>query len=413
VIPEPSVFAVSTSNPLSKDEYVLALTNSGVVESSGPVTVTVKLPEGLTTSGTASGSEWSCTPGEGLSVFTCTSEVGTPPLHSMRQITAPITVSGTASSGAVGEARVSGGVSGCGGVGQRCPEAAVQLVSHVEEEPAAFEAQQFEAGLVGGLGEPAIEAGGHPRGLITGITFPAATAFAGLAGGEVETYPIENVKQIVVDLPAGVIGNARSTPTCDVSTASTEGFNTEGCPASSQVGTLDLFTPGNQSRQLIFNIKPEHGYPAEFAVYLPSLERSVFLYATLGPGPEYAARVISAPADRFLKIDGLTTAFYGVPAAVNADGLTPEPFFTNSTDCSASGFTTSIHVDSWQHSGRFNGDGSPDFSDPNWKGASVTSPPVTGCAGLRFAPSMTFSLDTGTGDAAEGAGGQSFFGEWP
>ena len=46
-----------------------------------------------------------------------------------------------------------------------------------------------------------------------------------------------------------------------------------------------------------------------------------------------------------------------------------------------------MHVDSWYHAGALNPDGTPDFSDPNWKEASTVVPPVEGCNQLEFNPS--------------------------
>ena len=47
-----------------------------------------------------------------------------------------------------------------------------------------------------------------------------------------------------------------------------------------------------------------------------------------------------------------------------------------------------MSVDSWQEPGALNQDGTPDLSDPRWKTAASSSPPVTGCGALGFTPSL-------------------------
>ncbi|HST55867.1 MAG TPA: hypothetical protein VLJ42_08220 [Solirubrobacteraceae bacterium] len=63
---------------------------------------------------------------------------------------------------------------------------------------------------------------------------------------------------------------------------------------------------------------------------------------------------------------------------------------------------TTLIVDSWQHPGRLDADGSPDLNDPNWKTSTTTSPAVTGCGLLAFSPSLQFFPDTKQADAPAG-----------
>jgi hypothetical protein len=397
-IPEPSTFVTSTSELLTRSEYVLVLTNVGGVASSGTITVRDRLPEGVTAAGLAKGEEWSCTGPEGQSEVTCTTEVSVAELHSPRAITVPVSVAAGAPSVSSGEVRVSGGVAGCGeGGSPPCPTTVARQPTRVNTAPEGFSALQFTSVPFDASGNVATQAAAGFNGLYTAFDFPTFNRDEGLS--RVVSTPISEIKQIVIDLPPGVIGDARVAPACPLSDVVSVGFNPSACPPATQLGTLNLVTAGNQSRLLIFNVVPEHGYPAEFGVYLPSVERAVLLYGTLGPGPEYASRLISSPSDRFVEIDGIASAFFGVPALADEVNLAPAAFFTNSSDCQAPGLLTSIHVDSWQNPGRFNPDGTPDFSDPNWKAASSVSPPVTGCESLRFDAFMSMSLDTTAADA--------------
>ena len=59
-------------------------------------------------------------------------------------------------------------------------------------------------------------------------------------------------------------------------------------------------------------------------------------------------------------------------------------------------------MDSWQNPGRFNADGTPDFSDPAWASATSEAPPVTGCNLLRFEPSLSVQPETTAADTPTG-----------
>jgi hypothetical protein len=150
-----------------------------------------------------------------------------------------------------------------------------------------------------------------------------------------------------------------------------------------------------QSELTIFNVVPERGYAAEFAVFLPSLQRAALLYGKLvGSGPDAHVRVISSPQNGSVQIIAISLAFYGDPSEVNGGTTAALPFFTASSDCSASGFTSRIYADSWQNPGRVDPDGEPDLSDPSWKAAESTLAPVTGCEALHFTPSFNFAPES-------------------
>ena len=155
----------------------------------------------------------------------------------------------------------------------------------------------------------------------------------------------------------------------------------------------------------LINITPERGYPAEFAVFDPKLSRPAFLYASIGPAPGYAPRLIAAPLNRsdFIEQVGAISTFFGDPVLTDGTSLSPSAFLTNPSDCSAPAFTSSIHMDSWENPATFNADGSPNLSDPNWKSASsVFSGPVTGCEKLRFPATMTAAPTTAAPDSPSG-----------
>ena len=154
----------------------------------------------------------------------------------------------------------------------------------------------------------------------------------------------------------------------------------------------------------IYNIAPEHGYPAEFGVVVDvPVARTVLLYASVvGTGANTHLRVTTGPLPQAVKTTGLITTFFGNPADQDGSPLSPIAFASNPTNCNAPGFTTTVHVDSWQNPGRLLADGQPDFSDPNWKSATAQAPPVTGCDRLSFSPMLSLAPDVASPDSPAG-----------
>jgi hypothetical protein len=100
------------------------------------------------------------------------------------------------------------------------------------------------------------------------------------------------------------------------------------------------------------------------------------------------------------RVHGASTTFFGNPIGTFAQKGEDEeqlPFLINPTNCEASEAqrTLTMHVDSWYHPGAQNPDGTPDFSDSNWKEASTVIPPVEGCDLLEFNPSHFELAPTG------------------
>jgi len=391
------------------DRYTVSLFNLGSLDSSGTVTVTDTLPTGITTSETPRAEEeegrsgWECTPGAGNSVVTCTSTASVPALTSAEAITIPVSVTPGASG--ANEVQVSGGgAAECGGPGQpACASASSPTV--LSSQTPSFGLVDLSASLVDAGGAPDTQAGDHPSALTTNFDFATANTLNYESTPDVES--VEAVKQIVVDLPAGLVGNPQAAPACSLSDLADSGFEVPGrkCNAATQVGVIQLIGGphnGGIATLPIYNVVPEHGHPAEFGVFEKRLQRPALLYASVRGGPDYGVRVMSQNLNTFVPEVGISTTFFGNPAAKDGSPLSPLAFFTNPADCSGEPLTVSVHVDSWVHPGRMNANGEPDFSDPNWKGSTTTLPPVGGCGALQFTPSIGFAPQTTQAGAPAG-----------
>jgi hypothetical protein len=388
------------------DRYTLVLTNVGVRASSGLITVKDTLPEGITVpllpggETEQTGFEWQCsteTPAS-RAVVTCTAGHAVPALTAATTIIIPINVS-------VGSGVLVNEVTVEGGGAERV--ASVESETPVGAPPSAFGVFDFTASALDAAGDVDTQAGGHPAALTSSFLFPSATSASQYG---IKPYPVEYIKQIVTDLPAGVVGDALATPTCPLTNLTDITPSVEpDCPSSSRVGKLVLITANSTYSELtVWNVTPEHGYPAELGVFLPNLQRAALLYASVvGSGADAHVRVISTPQTMVLPIVGVSLSLFGVPAVIDESPLTPTALFTNPSDCSASGFTSKIYVDSWTHPGRFGSDGQPDLSDPNWKSASKTSAPVAGCEALQFHPVLSFAPEPAHSGADEPSGYES------
>jgi len=405
MIAEPTNFQPSDSN----DNYVITLTNVGSQASSGTITVVDTLPPGVTTSATPSdGSNgvFTCTPGAGQTVVTCTSSTAVPALaqpwgtgNGATAIFVPVSVSAASSGAVTNQVQVSGG--GASGT------ATAATTTPITPAAEPFSLLDFTSSALDASGSPDTQAGDHPAALYTAFDVPSANVET--AGGPLQD-PVEDPRQVVIDLPAGLVGNPQAAPRCTEGQLATFG----GCPPGAQVGEIGLLEPlgasaaqqqqpGAEANIPVYNVVPERGYPAEFGLFEPLLQRPVYLFASVvGGGAGAHLRITSQPLPQSLVINGESATFYGDPAVQDGTPNSPIAFFTNPADCGAPGFTTTIHVDTWQNPGRFNPDGTPDFSDPNWKSASSIAPPVTGCNQLQFSPTLSVQPDVSTPDSPAG-----------
>ena len=105
--------------------------------------------------------------------------------------------------------------------------------------------------------------------------------------GEGRAYsPIEEAKDVVVDLPLGLAGDPLAAPQCpEIDLLGQPGKT--ACPLASRVGMIDLEHAGHPTSSLrpesaisaIYNMVPENGYPAVFGFNYEGF--SVVMYASV------------------------------------------------------------------------------------------------------------------------------------
>jgi hypothetical protein len=224
-----------------------------------------------------------------------------------------------------------------------------------------------------------------------------------------------HVKDVVVDVPPGFVGDPGVVEKCPLIEV-----HEERCPPDTQIGVAQISIGGREplprfegSEPLpIYNVVPDKGYPAEFAILLQGVNVLIPLYASVTPDSNYGVRIttpgipeIGAPID-------VTTTFFGTPAndpnlangyRTGVVGGFPLAFLDNPVDCSTAPQVTTAYVDSWERPASYLPDGQPDLSDPRWASGSTTEfPSLVGCELLQFNPSLSVTPDTTRADEPAG-----------
>ena len=255
--------------------------------------------------------------------------------------------------------------------------------------------------IAGAGGEPDHQAGDHPYEVTTRFDLNSIERKVPEGSFGLGLTSVEDTKDVIVDLPPGLIGDAQATPKCTLPELS----SFRHCPPDTRVGQIRTGPPHKPDGASvgIFNMVPEHGVAAEFGFY-DALKATHVLYASVAPTVSgYVVRATTRGVPQITLTDAIAT-FFGDPAAKDEDhdGEPHIPFFTNPSDCSSGQPRVStVHLDSWQQPGAFNDNGTPPgeplVESANWVSAGsnpTESPPVTGCNLLRFEPSLTAQPDT-------------------
>ena len=241
----------------------------------------------------------------------------------------------------------------------------------------------------------ATQAGSHPYEMVTNVGF--ATDASGA--------PTDNIKDVKVGLPPGLIGNPTAVPRCPIAQLNVSGGfggGSNGCPGDSQVGQLGITIQGGGALSVpLYNLVPPAGQPAQFGANI--LLANSFLDVTVNTGTGYGLTTTSSNISTLLPLVGIKVTLWGVPADPShdadrfcADGTTPcstsapmTPFLTLPTTCTGP-LQTTLAADAW------------DSPQGDFVHETSTMPGVTGCNLLSFNPSITARPDTTVADSPSG-----------
>ena len=172
------------------------------------------------------------------------------------------------------------------------------------------------------------QAGGHPWALTTTVEFATEEIERERegGGGGVLIEPTRDPKDIVVDLPPGLLGDPQAMPRCPLATAL--GNN---CPSATQIGEYRIRWFGEKEfLGPIVNVVPEAGQSAEF-VLENEVHANPILTAHLVRTAEgvdgcavaggcYGFTVVSNAIPQ-VEISRVETTFWGVPADPSHDAM--------------------------------------------------------------------------------------------
>ncbi|MFL5909757.1 MAG: hypothetical protein ACJ768_04205 [Gaiellaceae bacterium] len=372
-------------------EYVVQVTNVGDASTDGSqIVLTARLPPGMTVAGAklegrSSGNTYPCTAGDGVSPV-----VGAQDLRCVNPDVVPrLGVNGNyqvlflkvhVQSGVTGTLTSSFAVSGGGAV----PDSTVDP-TRVQDDPIEFGIDAFDGEVVDAAGAPYTKAGGHPYAASVWIDFNTVTNPNPLAG---PLWPIEPVRDVLVDLPPGFVGDPTAADRCTTAElAHSDGLAALPlCPVTSQIGTTVVKVNASSVSGAnivgplpVFNMVPPPGVPARFG--FNALGSMVVLDARVRTGGDYGISVDARNIPEALAITGTEVTFWGVPASPSHDadrscpgdiapagggascsvrGVPQLALLRNPTSCPPAGvgLPTTAHIDSWINPG--------DFKDATW-----------------------------------------------
>jgi hypothetical protein len=264
---------------------------------------------------------------------------------------------------------------------------------------ATFGANGFKFALLDREGAPFTQAAGHPYELVTSFEVNQFLRNPDEPGVGGSTEGVDgNLKDVMTELPAGLIGDPEATPKC-----SRARVLARECPGSTQVGVIEVNLEGEAEspRLPVYNVVPPKGVAAEFAA-TPLGKANLIIDAKLRSGGDYGVTAESANITALAAAVNITLKMWGVPADASHDnervcalevGCSAEaavlrPFLRAPTSC-VGGLLTSLVVDSWQEPGLFSE-------------SSVGMPAMMGCKNVGFTPSVLVRPSSGVADSPTG-----------
>jgi hypothetical protein len=393
---------------------VLTAANLGDADLTGPVTISAKLPSGLTALPDIAG-------GGGLGAYeplvcsatalSCTYDMKTAPSEVVNMFI-PVNLTPGSRSGEVVELFVSGG---------NAPPAMASRAITVGNAPASFGVEDYEMAPEEEGGTPATQAGSHPFQLTTTLMLNQRIfgQFGATFGAGYNPEPAESAKDLVFKLPPGLVGNPTSFPQCRVQQFVNSVGGVDKCPDDTAIGVsaVQIYVPGAIPFATfavpLFNLTPSVGEPARFGFEVENVP--VFLDTAVRTGGDYGVTVKVSNVTQTAAFVGSRVTFWGVPGdprhdnqrgwSCVADGFweprfkvpctplaehLPQAFLELPTSCTGP-LQTSIEADSWQQEGSF-------FSSA----PDSPLPSLDGCNQLPFNPSISVTPDGQAGSTPTG-----------
>jgi len=257
----------------------------------------------------------------------------------------------------------------------------------------------------GAVGPPEQQAGSHPYLVRLAFAFNQAPNLDG------ELVPDGAAKNLMVDLPAGLIGDSVDTPQCLTEEFQSSSLFRQGCPQASQIGTMRLDLGLGELAVPIFNLEPPPDRTAQFGIF--ALISPMVMNASVR-GADFGLRMTLRNMPQFLPMASGVLDLWGVPADPRHDtlrgaclglegeslgecgaGVSRQPFLTLPVNCAKS-LATTFRMDSWQNAGQFVSQAASPLDD---EGHELI---LEGCEALDFSPQISVRPESEAADASSG-----------
>jgi hypothetical protein len=281
---------------------------------------------------------------------------------------------------------------------------ALALAATMGAAPASaeFGLQDLKIDFVNKDGSTATQAGSHPY----AVNVDIAVNTTEQNGVEV---PDENARDIITELPPGLLANPTATPRCSEIQFTNPGKLEPECPDASAIGVFELtygFGAPGELRLPVYNLTPPPGSAIRFG-FRP-LGVPVVVDGGIKPNPPYNGVATSLDISQAAFFYRGTLTLWGNPASPDHDAdrgecgisiggptcpvsVPEKPFFLLPRSCTGT-LTSLIKARSWQQPER-------------WVEYFPTAVGMTGCSKLPFAPQIDAQLST---DDAESPSGLAF-----
>jgi hypothetical protein len=402
---QPTRFETGVPSNNNFPSYLIVATNIGSGSTSGPIKIEDTLPTGMTTSIDPA----PCT--EAGQTVTCESS---PTVNPGEVISVLLRVDATAlSEGAVvtNKVKISGG---------NAADAVTETTTTISSTPSPFEFLPGPNGLSASLtdpdGAPMSQAGDHPYQLTVDVGFPSQRLPGGLPGEETIKGAGGGLRNLITDLPHGVLGNPNASPVLCTEAE----LESDSCPDKSAVGVITVILPPSigapsPSQSPLYNMVAPGGTAAEFG--FNAGEVGVFAHIDGGVRNDGDYGVSAATNDILARsvnpVLGGQAQLWGDPSDPSHDAMRgqcggnlkpPTPcdvpkqdtaFLTMPSAC-ANSLTIGASADSWLESGQFRS------SSAQITGADPDPLEVEGCDKLEFKPTIEAKPTTNLIDSPSG-----------
>ncbi len=158
-------------------------------------------------------------------------------------------------------------------------------------------------------GTPAVQAGSHPYSLTTTVIFNEPSRPETVEG---------NAKDVIVELPPGLIGNPTATPRCSYATFVAKNAGSK-CSNDTVIGiamtyvTTQLHEEYGATSNPVYNLTPAPGEAAQFG-YLATGDIPILLGSTVRTGSDYGVSVDAPNIPETAVLAASKVTIWGVPA---------------------------------------------------------------------------------------------------